>query len=625
MNSIIKLLPDNLINQIAAGEVVQRPASVVKELLENSIDAGASQIKVIITDAGRTLIQVIDNGCGMSAIDATLCFERHATSKIRTVEDLFRLYTMGFRGEALASIAAVAQVELKTKRPEDETGNLVVVHGSKIIQNEPVSASNGTSISVKNLFYNIPARRNFLKSDNVEFRHILEECYRQALAHPDIAFSLYHNQQEIFTLNSSNLGQRIVNLLGKNYTTNLIPVQEESSDVKIKGYISKPDFNKKTRGEQFFFINKRFIKDVYLNHAVISAYEEMLPKGSFPFYCLFISIDPKHIDVNIHPTKTEVKFDDEKMVYGIMRSAVKSALNTHNIQPEMNFTQKENYIQQTTENDVKTHSNIPFLQQKSTFDYQPKDHTYKPYVNSTEKQNIKHFEQLFQNNLEKQKKELEQEKSFTETVTTQQFTEQIQQHQQSENQQHYWQLHKKYIFTQTQEGVMLIDQHAAHERILYERFYKNLTQQQGKIQMLLFPVSISFNPIDIAWLQDMLTDIKNLGFDLELTTSSAILKGVPADLPAGKENTALQELTEQFRMYENELQLDKRDNLAKSLACRAAIKTGEILNITQMKTLVQQLFECTQPYACPHGRPTMIMLTVEELDKLFGRIGHLER
>lgn len=625
MNSIIKLLPDNIINQIAAGEVVQRPASVVKELLENSIDAGATQIRVIVIDAGRTLIQIIDNGCGMSAIDATLCFERHATSKIRTVEDLFRLYTMGFRGEALASIAAVAQVELKTKRIEDETGSLVIVHGSKIIQNEPIATANGTSISVKNLFYNIPARRNFLKSDNVEFRHILEECYRQALAHPDIAFSLYHNQQEVFNVNSSNLGQRIVNLLGKNYSSNLIPVQEESGEVKIKGYISKPDFNKKTRGEQFFFLNKRFIKDVYLNHAVMSAYEEMLPKGSFPFYCLFISIDPKHIDVNIHPTKTEVKFDDEKMIYSIMRSAVKSALNTHNIQPEMTFTQKENNTQQETENEVKIHSNIPFSQQKSTFDYQPKDHTYKPYTNPTEKQNIKHFEQLFQHNLEQRKKELEKTEHFSHTSTTHQFVSQVEQHQQSENQQHYWQLHKKYIFTQTAQGVMLIDQHAAHERILYEVFYNHLTQNQGKIQTLLFPIQIKLTPLDIAWLQEMLSDIKNLGFDLELTQQSAVLKGVPADLPTGKEHTAIQELIEQFRMYESQLQLEKRDNLAKSLACRAAIKTGETLNLTQMKNLVQQLFTCTQPYACPHGRPTMIMLTVEELDRLFGRTEHLER
>jgi len=619
MNSIIKLLPDNLINQIAAGEVVQRPASVVKELLENSIDAGATQIKIIILDAGRTLIQIIDNGCGMSAIDATLCFERHATSKIRTVEDLFKLYTMGFRGEALASIAAVAQVELKTKRIEDETGSMVIVHGSKIIQNEPVSTPNGTSISVKNLFYNIPARRNFLKSDQVEFRHILEECYRQALAHPDIDFSLYHNQQEVFNANSSNLGQRIVNLLGKNYSSNLIPVQEETNEVKIKGYISKPDFNKKTRGEQFFYLNKRFIKDVYLNHAVVSAYEEMLPKGSFPFYCLFISIDPKHVDVNIHPTKTEVKFDDEKMVYGIMRSAVKSALNAHNIQPEMNFTQKENDVENISTNT--SFSTNP----KSTLNYTPKDHGYKPYTNPTEKQNIKHFEQLFQHTLEKQKKELEQEKTFAETSSTQQFVEQVSQHQQSENQQHYWQLHRKYIFTQTPQGVMLIDQHAAHERILYEVFYKNLTQQQGKIQMLLFSLTISLNPLDIAWLQEMLPDIQQLGFDIELHADKAVLKGVPADLPTGKESTALQELIEQFRMYEKELQLEKRDNLAKSLACRAAIKTGEVLNITQMKNLVQQLFACVQPYACPHGRPTLITLTVEELDKLFGRIGHLER
>lgn len=620
MNSIIKLLPDNIINQIAAGEVVQRPSSVVKELLENSIDAGTTQIKVLIIDAGRTLIQIIDNGCGMSPIDATLCFERHATSKIRTIEDLFKLYTMGFRGEALASIAAVAQVELKTKRPEDEVGTKVIVHGSKIIENEPISTSNGTSIAVKNLFYNIPARRNFLKSDTVEFRHILDECYRQALAHPDIAFSLYHNQQEIFNVPSSTLGQRVIHLFGKNYTSNLIPVHEESPHITIKGYISKPDFNKKTRGEQFFFINKRFIKDIYLNHAVISAYEEMLPKGSFPFYALFITIDPKHIDVNIHPTKTEVKFDDEKMAYSFMRSAVKSALQGHNLQPEINLTTKAHTSQEIPLQDKNSIPNV----QKNTFQYIPKDHTYKPYISPTEKQNIKHFEKLFQDNIEKQKKELEQEKTF-ETPTTQHVVEQINEHQQSDNQQHYWQLHKKYIFTQTPQGTMLIDQHAAHERILYEIFYRNLTQKQGKTQTLLFPIECFFTPLDITWIQDMLPELKYLGFDIELNGQTVLLKGVPADLPTGKEHTALQELIEQFKMYENELQLEKRDNLAKSLACRAAIKTGEVLNTTQMKHLIQQLFTCTQPYACPHGRPTMITLTLEELDKLFGRTGHLER
>ncbi|MCS7075461.1 MAG: DNA mismatch repair endonuclease MutL [Bacteroidia bacterium] len=611
MQGIIQLLPDDIINQIAAGEVVQRPSSVVKELVENSIDAGASHIKVTIVDAGRTLIQVIDNGSGMSPVDATLCFERHATSKIRTVEDLFRIYTMGFRGEALASIAAVAQVELKTKRIEDEIGTMVSIHASKIIANEPVLCPNGTSISVKNLFYNIPARRNFLKSDAVEFRHILEEMYRQVLAHPNVAFTLHHNQQEVFNLPISNLGQRIVHLLGKNYTSNLVPVQEQSNGISIKGYISKPDFVKKTRGEQFFFINKRFIKDTYLNHAVISAYEEMLPKGSYPFYCLFLAIDPKHIDVNIHPTKTEVKFDDEKIVYTTLRAAVRVALNTHNIQPQMNFDTNQTTFQN--------------LVQTKNLDFNSKTNSYKPpRINPTEKQNIKHFQELFHKS-QWQQDIHHLESTFTEAPTTQQTFSQIKHYQQSDNQNHYWQLHRKYIFAQMPQGVMLIDQHAAHERILYEVFYRSLTQQQGKIQTLLFPIQISLSPIDLTWIREMYSEVRLLGFDIELQSDSILLKGVPADLPPGKESTAIQELIEQFRMYEQTLKLEKRDNLAKSLACRAAIKTGEALTMIQMKNLVDQLFGCTQPYSCPHGRPTAITLTVEELDKLFGRIGHLER
>ncbi|MCS7027415.1 MAG: DNA mismatch repair endonuclease MutL [Bacteroidia bacterium] len=607
MDSIIKLLSDDLINQIAAGEVVQRPASVVKELLENSIDAGATQIKIVVLDAGRTLIQVIDDGSGMSPIDATLCFERHATSKIRTVEDLFRLHTMGFRGEALASIAAVAQVELKTKRPNDEMGTQVIIHASKILKNEPISCPNGTSISVKNLFYNIPARRNFLKSDTVEFRHILEEAYRQALSHPDIAFALYHNHQEIFNLPRSNLLQRIANLFGKNYSAYLIPVEEESIGIALKGYIGKPDFAKKTRGEQFFFVNKRYIKDIYLNHAVISAYEEMLPKGSFPFYCLFITIDPKHVDVNIHPTKTEVKFDDDKMVYALMRSAVKNALNTHNLQPEMDFTSPSIPTQNT--------SSLSSQQDKPSSNQNLNVH--KTYLNPVEKQNIKNFQKLFQPF--SLKNELSSSDILSTVATTEQFISQVTKYQQSQNQQHYWQLHKKYIFAQTPDGVMLIDQHAAHERILYETFYKSLTEQKGKIQSLLFPIPVLLSHVDLAWIQDMQPELRLLGFDIELQPDRVLIKGVPADLPPGKEHTALQELIEQFRMYEQELHLEKRDNLAKSLACRAAIKTGEELNFTQMQSLVDQLFQCQQPYACPHGRPTLITLTVEKLDKLFGR------
>lgn len=349
MPDIIQLLPDAVANQIAAGEVVQRPASAVKELLENAIDAGADQIRLIVKNAGKSLIQVTDNGCGMSITDARHCFERHATSKIRKAEDLFEIRTMGFRGEAMASIAAIAQVELKTKRIEDELGTVIEIEGSEIINQYPENIAAGTNISVKNLFYNIPARRNFLKSNPVEMRHIIEEFQRVALAHPQIFFSLHSDGNELFHLPKESLKQRIVHLFGNSYNQRLVPVEEDTTILRVTGFIGKPEYAKKTRGEQYFFVNNRFVKDPYLHHAVMNAYEEILPSDAFPLYVLFIDIDPSKIDINVHPTKTEIKYEDEKSIYAILRSAVKRSLGRYNITPTLDFDQETSFNQMITQ------------------------------------------------------------------------------------------------------------------------------------------------------------------------------------------------------------------------------------------------------------------------------------
>ncbi len=615
MSDIIKLLPDSVANQIAAGEVVQRPASAVKELLENAIDAGADKIQLIIKDAGKALIQVIDNGCGMSVTDARMCFERHATSKVRKAEDLFAIRTMGFRGEAMASIAAIAQVELKTKRHEDEVGTLLQIEGATFIKQEPVGTANGTSISIKNLFYNTPARRNFLKSNPAEMRHIIDEFQRVAMAKPTIAFSLHHDGVEIYRLPSSALKQRIVHLFGNNYNQRLIPVEEETTIINLKGYIGKPEFAKKTRGEQFFFVNDRFIKDAYLNHAVNKAYQELLPDDNFPLYVLFIDIDPAKIDVNVHPTKTEIKYLDEKSIYAIIHSAVKRSLGRFNITPTIDFNQETGFSQMISpiaHEDIVPPS-IAFNPEFNPFSEGKSSQKELPYLRNhgnagTSTQN---WGSLYE---------------VTQTKPSQQaplpWSDQFSENQFEPVAKQFMQIHNRYIVSQIKSGVMVIDQQAAHERILYERFLLHLEDRKGASQQSLFPQTVTLSPNDYELAKSLLDDIKSLGFEVrEFGKNTLVIEGIPVDLGSTtiNETQLFEHLIEGYKNSQQELKLDKRDSLARSMARNSAIKTGTYLGQQEMNTLIEELFACKTPNFSISGKPVIQTIGLNELALKFER------
>ncbi|RZK41457.1 MAG: DNA mismatch repair endonuclease MutL [Pedobacter sp.] len=615
MSDIIQLLPDSVANQIAAGEVVQRPASAVKELLENAIDAGADKIQLIVKDAGKALIQVIDNGCGMSITDARMCFERHATSKVRKAEDLFAIRTMGFRGEAMASIAAIAQVELKTKRHEDEVGTLIQIEGASFIKQEPVGTPNGTSIAIKNLFFNTPARRNFLKSNPAEMRHIIDEFQRVAMAKPHIAFSLHHDGVEIYRLPASALKQRVVHLFGNNYNERLIPVEEETTIINLKGYIGKPEFAKKTRGEQFFFVNDRFIKDPYLNHAVNRAYEELLPDDHFPLYVLFIDIDPAKIDVNVHPTKTEIKYLDEKSIYAIIHSAVKRSLGRFNISPTIDFDQETGFSQMISpiaQEDIVPPSisfnpNFnPFAEDKST---QREPSYSRSHGNAgTSSQNWGSLYEVTQHKVVEQVP-----LHLSDTIKENEF---------EPVQKQFMQIHNRYIVSQIKSGVMLIDQQAAHERILYERFLLHLEDRKGASQQSLFPQTVTLSPNDYELAKSLLEDIKSLGFEVrEFGKNTLVIEGIPVDLGSTNinETQLFEHLIEGYKNSQQELKLDKRDSLARSMARNSAIKAGTSLGQQEMNTLIEELFACKTPNFSISGRPVIQTIALAELAQKFER------
>ena len=614
MSDIIQLLPDSVANQIAAGEVVQRPASAVKELLENALDAGADKIQLIVKDAGKALIQVIDNGCGMSVTDARMCFERHATSKVRKAEDLFSIRTMGFRGEAMASIAAIAQVEMKTKRHEDEVGTLIEIEGSTVVKQEPIGTPNGTSICVKNLFYNTPARRNFLKSNPTEMRYIIDDFQRVALAKPHIAFSLHHDGNEIYRLPAATIKQRIVHLFGNNYNERLIPVEEETTIINLKGYIGKPEFAKKTRGEQFFFVNDRFIKDNYLNHAINKAYQELLPDDNFPLYVLFIDIDPAKIDVNVHPTKTEIKYLDEKSIYAIIHSAVKRSLGRFNISPTLDFNQEtafSNMITPKAPEDIVPPSisfNPDFNPFGASKPAAAKETYFKEQYHPKEKaQNwgslyeVTNYQQAEQASIDLG--EEEEEESLVASPSK-----------------HYMQVHHRYIVSQIKSGVMLIDQQAAHERILYERFLLHLEDRKGASQQSLFPQTVTLSPGDFELAKSLLDDIKSLGFDVrEFGKNTLVIEGIPVDLGSTNinETQLFEHLIEGFKNSQQELKLTKRDALARSLARNSAIKAGTALSQQEMNTLIDELFACKSPNFSISGKSAIQTITLAELAQKF--------
>jgi DNA mismatch repair protein MutL len=605
LSDIIQLLPDNIANQIAAGEVIQRPASAVKELLENAIDAGASIIKLIVTDSGKSLVQVIDNGSGMSAGDAKMAFERHATSKIKNIEDLFSIRTMGFRGEALASIAAVAQVELKTKRQEDETGILIEIENSAVKNQESVASANGTSIAMKNLFFSVPARKNFLKSNAAEMRHIIDEFIRVAFAFPKIFFSVTSNQQEIFHLEKGTLKQRIVQILGDSWNAKLVSVQEETDYLNIYGFIGKPEAAKKTRGDQYFFVNNRFIKSAYLNHAVMSAYQEMITRDSFPMYVLFIDLEPAQIDINVHPTKQEIKFEDEKIVYAFVQAAVKHALAQFSITPTLDFDLDPS-IQQL---DAVTK---PFTEEKKaeavssslykTFSQKNQAH----FIERENKSDLRHWKDFFENPEKTEKQDSD--------LTGYRFTAK----QFPLVDAKLTQIHCSYIIAPTRQGFLLIDQQLAHERILYERY---AAAHQGKkiaTQRSLFPQTISLSAPDAVLLNDLMDEMNQLGYLIEPFGKDAfIIQGTPADVREDNEKSAIEGLLEQFKHFSNDIKFSKREKLLRALAWQHAIKPATALTEKEMQSLVEELFATSQPNFAPNGNPVYIDFKNDYLEKLF--------
>lgn len=599
MSDIIQLLPDHVANQIAAGEVVQRPASVVKELLENSIDAGANAIKLILKDAGKTLIQVIDNGKGMSVTDARLSFERHATSKIRSADDLFQLHTKGFRGEALASIAAIAHVEMKTKLEDQDLGTHIKIEGSKVTYQEMTSSPTGTSIAVKNLFYNIPARRNFLKSDTVETRHIIDEFQRVSLAHPEISFSLHHNGNEVYRLTASNLRKRVVSIFGSKMNEKLVPIEEKTDMISIQGFVAKPEFAKKKRGEQFFFVNNRFVKSSYLNHAVVNAFESLLEQGCHPSYFLYLTVPTKSIDINIHPTKTEIKFDDEKAIYAILRATVKHSLGQYSIVPVLDFNRDANL-------------DTPYNFSKNTAaPTMPKiivDPTFNPFEKESRqnsrfipKKETTGWESLYveTQDLETQEELFQEQSSFTNNKT--------------------FQIQKKYLLSSIKSGIVLIHQSLAHQRVLYEEFLEKVHQQEVNSQQLLFPITISFSSAEIETIYTLKADLESIGFDFdEFTKESVTIKGTPTSISESKVTGILEELLENVNLDVPEAEYHPFEMMAKSLAKSLSVKTGTYLSQKEQETLVNDLFSCKEPSLSPDGRATFKTLTLHEIDQLFG-------
>lgn len=623
MPDIIQILPDSVANQIAAGEVVQRPASAVKELLENAIDAEANAITLNIKDAGKTLIQVIDNGKGMSETDARLSLERHATSKISQVNDLFSIRTMGFRGEALASIAAISQFEMKTRTEDAEMGTELMVEGSDFKSQEPCATKNGTIISVKNLFFNVPARRNFLKSNAVETKHIIEEFQRASLTHPELTFHMYNNNQEVLNLNPGSFRQRIVGVFGKKYNERLVPVEEETDIVRISGFVCKPLYAKKTRGEQYFFVNSRFIKSPYLNHAIMLAYEELLPKDLYPSYFLNLEIDPANIDINIHPTKTEIKFTDERAIYAIIRTSVKQALGKYNIAPTLDFEQESAFdlpplksIDDIKPPEIKVNEDFNPFKSSSSLVQSP------PRQKSMGNQN---WEELFEQHetpgpAPDHGREVEREDEPTAGSTQKVVSsswEEDEDHEQ-ENAGKSIQLHNKFILTHLKSGFMLIDQQRAHERILYEKLVQMASNHSAPSQQLLFPQLIEFTAGDFELIKELKEPIEHLGFSIgEFSGNSITVNGVPMEFDENATQTTLEHMLEQYKMNGSPGGHMIQDQLARSLSRSMSIKAGKVLTDLEMTNLIDELFACEMPYALPNGKPTVVTIQLDELNKRF--------
>lgn len=609
MSAKIKLLPDHVANQIAAGEVVQRPASVVKELIENAVDAQATEIKLIIKEAGKTLIQVIDNGSGMNVIDARMCFDRHATSKIKNAEDLFDLHTKGFRGEALASIAAIAHVELKTKLDAEELGTHIIIEGSKLVSQDVVVTPKGTSFAVKNLFYNIPARRNFLKSDTVEFRHIVDEFQRVALAHPNIHFLMYQNGEEYLNLPISNYRQRIVNLFAGKTNEKLVPVTENTDIVSIHGFVSKPEFAKKNKGEQFIFVNDRFIKSGYLHHSIMNAYEGLLKEGTQPSYFLYFDVPKNTIDINIHPTKTEIKFDDEQSIYAILRASIKHSLGQFNVSPVLDFERDSNL--DTPYEYLKKEADVPVVEFDATFN--PfKTSENKPVRQTYQKKESASWESLYvglTDEFQSKSNQYDLDEVATSLFDDVEVETVVQKN---------YQLQKKYIVSPIKSGLLIIDQRKAHQRILYEQFLTNITILKGSSQQLLFPLSVIMSSSELELIKELKEQLEHTGFVFDkFTKELVIFSGIPTTVQEGKVPSLLDDLVSDLQQDFPQSSFSQNDSIAKSMANSLAIKTGTYLTQTEIDNMVNALFACKDPNISPFHKPTFITLTVDDLDKRF--------
>jgi DNA mismatch repair protein MutL len=628
MASIIQLLPDHVANQIAAGEVVQRPASVVKELLENAVDAKASDIKLIIKDAGKSLVQVIDNGSGMNVTDARMCFERHATSKIRQAEDLFSLHTKGFRGEALASIAAIAHMEMKTKQEQEELGTHIIIEGSKFVSQDVAVLPKGTSFAVKNLFFNIPARRNFLKSDTVEYRHVIDEFQRVALAHPKIHFTFYHNGSDMYNLPPSSLRQRIVNFFGGKTNEKLVPVVEDTEMMNIQGFVSKPEFAKKNRGEQFFFVNDRFIKSPYLHHAVMAAYDGILKDGAQPSYYLYLTVPPNTIDINIHPTKTEIKFDNESALYAILRASIKHSLGQFNVAPVLDFERDANL--DTPYHYKNLEGETPTIQVDGNYNPFAEDKSNKLFSSYKKTEPAASWEGLYVDIRHDTKTVISgnefvsgsneysfENNEFTfenEEVTSSLFND----HEVEQAVHKSYQIHKKYIVSPIKSGMVIVDQHRAHQRVLYEQFLVNMTVQHASSQQLLFPINLFYSASEMELIGELQLSLINTGFVFEESNPDHIvISGIPVNVTESEVVTVLDQLLSDLHNGIPENSFSQNDTIAKSMAKSLAIKTGTYLTEKEQENLVNGLFACKDPNVSPFQKPTFITMRVEDLDKKF--------
>lgn len=605
MSGIIHLLPDHVANQIAAGEVIQRPASVVKELLDNAIDAGAQTITLIVEEAGKALIQVIDDGKGMNPDDARMCWERHATSKLKTIDDIYAIQTMGFRGEALASIASVASVELKTCQQQTHPGTRIIMEGSKCMVNEPCASPKGTSIAVKNLFFNVPARRQFLKSNPVELKHIVEEFTRAALSMPHISFRMLHNNDESFRWDAADLEKRIADVFPEKEKKNLLAFTENTSLVNLSGFIGSPAIAKKNRGEQYFFVNNRFIRDAYLNHAVNGAFEQSIPENNYPFYVIFLDVDPASIDVNIHPTKTEIKFSEEKNIYQILRAVVRKTLGEHHCIPDIQGFDDNQFMQRELNKDFLNNHTI-----HSSHAMQ----TQQSWTNNTHRSNHSQnsdWKQLYEiTRIEKQQKQ----ELFAQPLPTPSKENNIPAEELLSR--NFMQLHLQYIVTQVKSATLIIEQSKAHERILYEKILHSYADQQPAIQQKLFPVSVFLNASDIALMEELIPELRNIGFDIQsFGKNTFVINGVPAGMEHIREQSFLDELLEQ---YKNGHQTwSKHEHIARTIARQASVKKGSRLSNEEMAAMVDELFACSNPSIAPDGSPCVHMLPWDEIQKWF--------